>query len=186
MSEQDPFEGQPVHTEEELRAFFDDLKDAHWDERRAHEGILISFAARCFGGVAHGRDLSGAFDLVSPDDPKPRIWIYRAHCGEPEDAMNELLTLAHELGHWQSWTSDPARYVRQTHLADLPPSQVSREDANLVLEEEERAWSFARPLLSEHTGFRDWPVFEVRRERALDIYRELYGAGERVDAQECP
>jgi hypothetical protein len=101
----------------------------------------------------------------------PRIDIYRYGCTPlhiPQCAvdmaaaspcpLDELISLAHELGHHES------------ALRGLfcKPDDTKQEQ---TFEEEIRAWSFGRAILGK-TQYLDWSAFEERERRALDGYRE--------------
>lgn len=76
----------------------------------------------------------------------PQIWIYRQQPPDPQDEPDlagagpeELITLAHERGHEQSWRD---RTYRATTMA-----------------EERRAWGHARRILGS-LDFTEWTEFE--------------------------
>jgi hypothetical protein len=113
-----------------------------------------------------GAAFSTGFD--DADEPEPRIWIQRAE--HPSGArgpidpdvgganMNELLSLAHELGHFAS-------NARGTYVASIDGSAP----AAARLAEEVGAWEHARGRLAE-LGFDEWAPFERLRADALASY----------------
>lgn len=106
---------------------------------------------------------------------KPHIRIHRVNYTEGEEPsefrnnnqkltddelQSELLTLAHEFGHWLSWTngnwpetlSETSDAFRQTSNGT---TQIGRDEAEEIYQEEVRAWENAVVLLKEH-GFSEW------------------------------
>ena len=111
--------------------------------------------------------------------PPPQIGIYRPrHQDEPGDTLHELLTLAHELGHYRSFEKGfrGADYEEaiQSPWRAWPTLSVGARHA--ILQEERRAWQFAREILAQ-VGFSDWEAFWVKHQNAIGAYRcKLEGA----------
>jgi hypothetical protein len=97
------------------------------------------------------------------------------------DLTIELFVLAHEIGHFESWREDSARfdlhaasYERLTaHVADASTILLP-EDAR-ILDEENRAWDTARATL-QREAFADLDALDVHRAKSLQTY---------VDALRC-
>lgn len=116
-------------------------------------------------------------------EPRPRIpaaiWVHKnpqvATYPVPvdeEQALDEAITFAHELGHFLSWKEDPSRYTDAYRATrSRPPAGLSVNEAQLavIVAEEKRAWRFARERLSHH-GFDSWDVFERREAESLEAY----------------
>lgn len=106
----------------------------------------------------------------------PQVASYPVHVDD-DQALDEVITFAHELGHFFSWKEDPSRYT-DDYLAtrSLPVAHRSVNEAELevIVAEEERAWRFARDHLSRH-GFDAWDVFERREAESLLAYKAALG-----------
>lgn len=102
----------------------------------------------------------------------PRIDIYRYEYSDDDDLtpstemaqravdpLDELITLAHELGHHHVWTA----------LKSGRP--FSEETPVESFEEEVKAWAWGRRIL-ELEGFCAWAEFEARERDALKGYRD--------------
>jgi hypothetical protein len=99
----------------------------------------------------------------------PLITIYRRGCreGDPTPSaelarvspapVEELVVLAHELGHHQS-----------AMIGRFPDLDRASDDERL--EEEILAWDHARTILAAK-GFSDWPAFDARKCLSLQDYR---------------
>lgn len=112
--------------------------------------------------------------------------------GEAVDILDELCTLAHEFGHYVSHigglrTPELAsscdllfqRRRREPGVAQTKPLSPAQHD--LVRQEEARAWTYGRDVLKE-LGFEQWPAFDARERKALDVYEEIFA----LDAQGWP
>jgi len=103
----------------------------------------------------------------------PQIVIYRPrHKDVAGDALHELLTLAHELGHYRSYEkgfrgADYDEAIRTPWRA-WPTLSVGGRHA--ILQEERRAWQFAREILAQ-VGFSDWEAFWLKHQNAIADYR---------------
>jgi len=111
---------------------------------------------------------------------KPEIQITRSHynererpteflnTGEPAPIVNELMTLAHEYGHYLSWSREPASktwkayhaaVVRRDKLAangrDAVSKGLSRREMQLICDEETLAWKLGREFIPDglHTDY---------------------------------
>jgi len=116
---------------------------------------------------------AGWFDPEPYGVPPPQIVLYRPrHQDESGDVLHEVLTLAHELGHYRSF--DKGLRTPEYAAAIKVPWQewpdLSRRDRCSILEEERRAWQFAREILGE-VGFSDWDAFWRRHQESLADYR---------------
>lgn len=90
---------------------------------------------------------------------------------------DDLILLAHEFGHFLSDKAGhhTAEYVTARALLNerergKTHESLSRTQAQLVLDEEERAWTLGRNVLRGH-GFEDLTQFDSARERGLETYR---------------
>ncbi len=121
------------------------------------------------GNDASGRPMPGRYKRPPPDGVAT-VLLYRTeiasgevlgpeHLGAhpPADWLAELITLAHELGHHES-------FLRGTYTEE---DHARPEECYL---EEIRAWTHARTILEEH-GFEDWRSFEFQEREALEGYR---------------
>jgi hypothetical protein len=116
---------------------------------------------------------AGYFSPAPFDVPPPQIVIYRDHMDVPGDLLHEILTLAHEIGHLRS-SETGLRRPEYEDAVRVPWPKWSELPKNLrvaVLEEERRAWLFAREILGE-IGFSGWDEFGYRHQKALSDYRK--------------
>ena len=118
------------------------------------------------------------------------------------DILNELITLSHEYGHFSSFRTTPtwAAYedasarmqsvVREIDFAAIINGQsmdvriellrralqerLAAAERQLILEEEQRAWTIAQETLSR-MGYDDWPRFLARQERGLHFHSSRLG-----------
>jgi hypothetical protein len=153
------------------------LADVLWDRGCIDEmliealgslGVWVNFStalAPWEQGVAGGFTVQGGV---------PSITLYREQATRlAGDPLSELITLAHELGHAQSWRLG----YRTTVYLDVvdrvyePGRSFAFDEAVLVLDEELRAWRFARSILGQK-GFTKWAAFDEHKTRALAIYCE--------------
>ena len=116
---------------------------------------------------------AGSFDPEPFGVRSPRIVIYRPrHMNEPGDVLGELLTLAHELGHFRSFDGG-LRTPEYDDAIKVPwrdwPT-LSKRARTSILDEERRAWRFAREILGE-VGFSDWDALWRAHQDALAGYR---------------
>lgn len=132
------------------------------------------------GGVTYYRrglvpdemDEAGSFDPAPNGVRRPRIVIYRLRgMNEPGDVLDELLTLAHEFGHFCSFDKGLRTPEYDEALRDWREGRdLTRAARTSVLDEERRAWRFAREILGE-VGFSDWDAFWRSHQDALADYR---------------
>lgn len=114
---------------------------------------------------------AGYFVSAPGGHPPPRIVIYRARVDQPGDELDELLTLAHEFGHYRSFAAGQRTKEYETVLDDRATWLTrSIEERQLILEEEARAWTYARSEL-DVLGFVNWAAFEQREAESLRHYR---------------
>jgi hypothetical protein len=81
--------------------------------------------------------------------------------------------LSHEHGHFLS-DKNGKRTAAYEAALDQAWKQVglTAEEHACMLDEEERAWTYARATL-EKLGVDEWDTFNARKEEALDTYRSL-------------
>lgn len=120
--------------------------------------------------------------------------------------MIKLISLAHEMGHATSWSTNAdgawAEYfaaikhryeVTMRTVATLGPdasleareraaiaavcAELTHRERELIWREENRAWEIGEALL-RGTAFDDWPSFVERRQRALRSYEVRLGRAE--------
>jgi hypothetical protein len=114
-----------------------------------------------------------AGDYQPPEGRIPAV-IHIYHVGganqvnEPEDTF----TLAHEYGHERSYRNGErtAEYEQAIKVPWKEWPQLPTETRALILEEEQRAWMYARQVLGE-LGFSEWEAFERHRDKSLATYR---------------
>jgi hypothetical protein len=100
--------------------------------------------------------------------------------GAPIDVLSELFSVAHEAGHWRSWSNgwQPAYawtrdYLFARHNAEkVQGGKLTEPEGRLVFDEEERAWRFGREMLVD-VGFSNLDDFDARAARSLGVYREV-------------
>jgi hypothetical protein len=169
-----------------------------WRQANA-DGVHVSYTG--LAGLEGGK-----FYLV-PGNKKPaRIEVCRPfyetfatpsqgrNAGAPADMPApdltiELFVLAHEIGHFESWRGDSARFdldaaSHQRLLAWLadPAAPVLPADGPIILAEENRAWDSARVTL-EREGFTDLHALDEHRAKCLRTYVDaLTRAGVNVGA----
>ncbi|HEU4411656.1 MAG TPA: hypothetical protein VFS43_40810 [Polyangiaceae bacterium] len=123
----------------------------------------------------------------------PMITVTREHYLTPEteprreradkvkpDLLDELITLAHEYGHFVSWGEghrtpelvEAGNRLFRRRAGDLQEPCLDASQRDLVLQEEERAWSHGRRALQK-TGFEWWPAFDQREQEDLGHYKEM-------------
>ncbi len=102
---------------------------------------------------------------------RPGITLYRTHCKTPGPVLDELLTLAHEYGHYCSWRAKERSAEYETAIECDPCnwSQLSEASKQLIHGEEKRAWAYANETLRT-LEFSDWPSFEKRESESMKIY----------------
>jgi hypothetical protein len=106
------------------------------------------------------------------------IWIYReGGQHKPGPAVDELITLTHESGHWRSWKlgerPEQGRYDAANDQCENWPS-LMESDKQMIYDEELRAWRHGRDLLLERVGAlseRFWARFDKSESDALEVYR---------------
>jgi hypothetical protein len=128
----------------------------------AREGVGVSFETSPETGSEEG----GAFDSRNEI---PHIRIYRDDPGSIGDPREELLTLAHEFGHAQSWKEgrDTTR-LAERYNAYRAGQDLDDAERVEILDEECRAWKRASPCLAER-GFSVLD-FNAERDRHLQTY----------------
>lgn len=164
------------HTESDLRGMFDVLSGSLEDA-----GCPV---APVGPGGSFERDERGHFSppRLEQRQERPCIRIIRDAVDQPGDAVAELLTLAHEAGHFDSW-HQRTRPSNFEHLSDRLRNKVSGRPLSTVEQktiwnEEIRAWEHARDRLEE-LGFTAWEVFGAGKGRSLASYRQRLPATQR-------
>ncbi len=119
-----------------------------------------------------------------PED-EPSEWI---GTGEPADIKSELLTLAHEYGHFLSWNGETprdtwSRYHAAVLRKDTLEEKGGRErvvavlsdaEKQLICEEETLAWKLGRPFVPEEL----LAVYEEKARIGLHHHRYRLGLDE--------
>lgn len=125
------------------------------------------------------------FTRTGPAGFGPKILVWRRGenvaandlWNKPGDVLQELITLAHELGHFRSFQRGERADEYEAAIADrsivgygdLPePAKLA------ILDEEQRAWRYARAELRS-TAFDCWDEFEQRECDGLADYRQVLG-----------
>lgn len=158
-------------------------------------GIRIAYT-----GMAPDNE-AGWFEIMRSGDPK--IVIVRPYymtSPQPSRIYNnervvadavlegELLTMAHEFGHYWSWRQGqrPADLGEVSELffdALHNGAKLSRANADKIYEEEQRAWQYARDLLAK-SGYQHWSTFDERVRVSLKAYRERFAQTVSIEASE--
>ena len=116
--------------------------------------VALTDVVRLDGGkFFHEYDQIDVYREGAPPDPQESPLAAAAASQRP---IEEVVWLAHELGHLQS----------KLRGSVFPPSGAERTYA-----EELRAWYFAKRLLVEKE-FADWDIFDTLRTQGLVSYRE--------------
>jgi hypothetical protein len=116
---------------------------------------------------------AGWFSPAPNGQPPPLIVVYRpSHQDVPGDVLQELLTLAHEFGHFRSFGKDlrTAAYEAAIEVPHAEWPTLDTRSRNAILQEEMRAWQLGREAL-EGIGFTDWGAFDTRQRESLAGYR---------------
>lgn len=166
-----------MHSETELASMRDRLTDLLSREK----GLSVRFAAYELyeGAFKEG----GLFHIVKFDRPgmhpafagseRYQILVFREHGAVPGSPLRELLTLAHEAGHYVSHINGEAPRDYEGLLKrckdDLP--SVTEDERHSIYDEEVRAWDYAVPWLKA-VGFGDDQSLKAERERCLRTYEE--------------
>lgn len=112
---------------------------------------------------------------------RPRIEIYRNNEKIPDSEPTETITLAHEYGHLESWRKceRPEGLTRASDKYFVRGEKLDPEEIQLILDEEARAWRYARNVLAE-LKFEEWAAFDNHetesQERNRENYAEAYPA----------
>lgn len=111
------------------------------------------------------------------DSPFVSIHLYRnPGCSDVGDPADELWTLAHEYGHYASWRAGQRTRQYQDAMDRLSENRDLLDgDAELILDEERRAWDNAERWLKMHVAGESMLGFAARREASLNIYRAKLG-----------
>ena len=159
-----------------------------------------------------GQDPNGAAGWFKPDGrgifKKPEIAMVRPYYiepttepsdrrsdGAPVDLRAEIITLAHEFGHYLSW-KESTEEARKSYRAAIDRwdaikkklnknasaeeerktvvSTLAETEKNLILAEEERAWRLGRP----HVPDTIVGEYERRKTTGLHFYRYRFGLDE--------
>ena len=138
--------------------------------RLAEEHVELTFHA--WITAEEVADPEAGYFIPAPGGvPPPRIVLYRTHVQHPGNELDELLTLAHEFGHYRSFAAGQRtkKYEAVLDPRDAWPTR-STEERQLILDEEARAWIYARSEL-DALGFMDWAAFDKREVESLHQYR---------------
>ncbi len=160
-----------------------DLLSKLWDHVRS-EGVRVLYAGPVGSAEIDARGLYAPAH-TGKYQPSPEILLirpsarlrspqYEPDLSDPQEALQDGCTLAHEYGHrlsdLQGNRAPPyLAAVRTPH--DQWPS-LADEQKRLILDEEARAWALGRELLKQ-LGCNDWVAFDERERAGLDKYREL-------------
>jgi hypothetical protein len=125
---------------------------------------------------------NGEVGIFFPDRGGPGscvIQIFRPRAVEvPGDLLFELLTLAHEFGHYRSFERGQRTPAYDRALAIFQKrieGELDRTGRLLILEEERRAWRYGRAELEE-LGFCALEALDRRAEESLALYGKKMGA----------
>ena len=196
--------------------------EAAW-KRGVDEGCLVAYQDRW-------PELGGFFKANHADGSQPVINLYRANFKAPrraasrmlrddtpvsdEQLWQELITYAHEFGHFMSfngvtprdeWLKYIALEFRRSEIDDRVRTNLSGADVNTlnaelrrvmlaeytpddrqrILAEEQLAWSLGRELLST-LGFTDLAVVDARAQHGLHYYRCRFGTEDLWPCDEHP
>jgi hypothetical protein len=146
------------------------------------------------GLVVHvNAPVGGEQEAGSFDGRRMVIDIYRARGGirgrdrvieTVQDPLEEAITLAHEFGHYESFTAGVAPdypaardlFGVEQAAVPVPASRLTATQKQLVLGEEQMAWTNGRAVLAAF-GFNDWQAFDTRERDGLAEYRRRLEAG---------
>jgi hypothetical protein len=126
------------------------------------------------------RRASGLFSThpYDPDKFRPEVWLARAPTPKPRTepdlagaTLEELLVLAHELGHVRSYRKNerPDGYRHAVDAGAPNWSTLKEHQKAMISDEEVRAWDYARVILTDE-GFDDWGAYEEKRANSLGVY----------------
>jgi len=103
-----------------------------------------------------------------------------------ENVRFEVITLAHELGHHESFKQGERPPGYTTLMKDWGDGtrHPDRQEISLILSEEQRAWNYGRRLL-QHMGFTEWASFNMRQREGMSSYREVLFSGRRIGEVEA-
>jgi hypothetical protein len=125
---------------------------------------------------------AGLAGFFSSENGVPSIDLFRAEgAGVADDPLVELVTLAHELGHAQSWLEGhhTASYLAISTDVLEGRGPFTDEQVALVLDEESRAWNRGQRTLAEMgAGSAVTASLQVNREASLREYCRRLGAAE--------
>ncbi len=148
------------------------------------KGIVVEYGDMPNGGAGGFREDRLGWPVIS---------LVRAHTGldqneptrthdpdappdEQPDILEELITLAHEYGHWCSWregnrTPGFRGAVDRFNYDD--PGPLTEADRDLIRAEEDHADRLGAAVLRE-LGFDAWDAWDRRVARARDLYAERF------------
>jgi hypothetical protein len=96
-----------------------------------------------------------------------------------DDMVEEVITLAHELGHFRSFRAGvrTAEYeAALDRFDDRTHPRLTEEECRLIVKEERHAWRFAREELEAIGGFGAWAAFDAREAAGDRAYDESLAA----------
>jgi hypothetical protein len=199
----------------------DEMKDEDW---KIYQDLWARADAEDAFVHYDGRDLHGEGGWFHPrydedGTPNPVITIVRPYYreattphkernnGAPVDLMKELITLAHEYGHFRSWRAETTRATWQAYLAaaikrdatreasdaSAPESEdgearnrrrravvaetLTEEEKSLIVAEEKLAWKIGRATLVE-LGFTELGLYDARARHGVHCHRYRLGLDE--------
>jgi hypothetical protein len=165
-----------------------------------YRGIMLNGEAGYFASRhTEGRkpEIAIARPYYANDDTPARERIAGAPMPAP-DLVEELITLAHEYGHWQSYSGRTLRYDWERYFAtakkrdavsarvdgaaqrDALRVELNDDDRERIVREETMAWVIAREVLSELALDDDefWAAFERHAKQGLHNHRYRLGLDE--------
>lgn len=160
---------EPIVVELDSEVGYEDVAKTRWF-RRLFQHALQERRIDVRTPAAEGDELdegeiSGSFCIRTEEDDDPdQDPVILLHCADGALAIeNDLvatITLAHELGHHESWLrGDCVDDVYAIMMDDDGNADAPEALRRAWLEEEERAWHYGRALLREVIP--DFPAFDL-------------------------
>lgn len=117
--------------------------------------------------------LGGLFEKTDGD--LALIAIFRNHQSIPIDSRLDLMTLAHEFGHFVAWKRrERTPFYEGSLQAFHQGARLNVAQADAILREERRAWRHGYAALLA-VGFKERRCYGHRTRRALQEYRRRLG-----------
>lgn len=119
----------------------------------------------------HEAELDGSFC-----QKRTSVWhicIYRERADQPGSPLHELITLAHECGHYTSLRDGHRTESYEQALAKLVTHEASfdERDCEAIRAEERRAWASGRDWL-DSVGFTAWDEYDRATRDGLRVLDE--------------